>query len=76
MTLKLGKTIRLVPFLNIDGYGRNAKGAVPGEIVFINWRHKFFTVLFKFPGGCRYRESFKFIIDEDGEPCLIQEQSE
>lgn len=64
--IELGMVFMLTPFVNVDYVGRAISKPVPSKVVYINEPHRFFTVEFKFPSGCHYRESFKFDEVEGG----------
>ncbi len=58
--IELGTTVWLKPFVLVDYFGRTDNKPIPGKVVYINEPHRFFSVEFKFPGGGKYRESYKF----------------
>jgi hypothetical protein len=59
LKLKIGKELMLCPNVN-DKVQNCYKKELPGTIVYINRKHRFFTVEFKFQYGS-FRESFKYI---------------
>lgn len=60
MKLYVGKKMRMVPDVHIDRLGRRLmEDDMPCKVVYINRKHRFFTVEFKFPGGS-FRESYKY----------------
>ena len=61
----IGRTVWLKPYGLIDYHGKSVSKPIPGKVVYINDQHKYFTVEFNFPGGGKYRESFKFDEIED-----------
>lgn len=64
--IELGMIFNLIPSMQLDRLGRSVTKPIPGTVVYINEPHRFFTVEFKFPSGCHYRESFKFDEVEGG----------
>ena len=59
MKLYPGMKLQIAPtiYQNPIG-GTETKRSCTGKVVYINRRHKYFTVRFDFPGGS-FRESFK-----------------
>ena len=64
-TPKLGAIIRLIPFVHLDKYGFADTKPIPAKIVYVNWKHRYFTAEFKYPHGGSFRESFKFVEEGD-----------
>ena len=62
--IKLGNTLMLKPFVCLDKIGRTITKPIPGTIVYINHKHRYFTAEFKFDHGS-FRESFKFYLKGD-----------
>lgn len=57
--------MRMVPFVHVDKNGKLLMEAdVPCKVVYINRKHRFFTVEFTYPKGS-FRESYKFIEKRD-----------
>ena len=61
--LGIGETVMISPCLGIFD-GKIKHDPIKGTIVYINFKHKYFTVEFKFPYGS-FRESYKFYYEGD-----------
>jgi hypothetical protein len=59
------------PYVNSDSMGRTIKKSIPGTIVYINWKHRFYVAEYDCPGG-KIREAFKFCMRDDL-ACLLGE---
>lgn len=59
MMIRVGDTIFEHPFVHVDYYGRKIYQPVPGKIVWIHPRKRYYVVEFKWPGGGSYREAFR-----------------
>lgn len=63
--LHIGAKLMLAPFAPSAADQTAGKKTIhPCTVVYINWKHRFFTALFEYKYGS-FNESFKFI--EDGE---------
>ena len=65
---KLGATVKIIPSIKLDLFGNVLRKKFDAEIVYINRKHWYFMVCFKFPTGGSFRESFKFC-EKDGFIC-------
>ena len=61
--LEVGVNLKLIPTAAVDYYGRTLAKPLPCKVVYINHKHRFYTVEFTFPDGGKYRESFKFGVE-------------
>lgn len=65
-TPHLGEIMKLKPEVLCDKTGHATVKAIPGKVVYINEKHRFFTAEFIFPAtNGRFRESFKFYNEWD-----------
>ena len=70
MKIRVGTQLQMVPTINIYKNQPVFNKKLPCTVVYINRKHRFFTVEFKFLYGS-FRESYKFY--EKGDlACLIQ----
>ena len=60
MIIRKGQRLRLPPIHLVDQMGMLVRGdnSCPCTVVYINRRHRYYTVVFEFSGGA-VRESFK-----------------
>ena len=58
--LDVGTQLKLVPYAAIDYFGRISTKPVPCKVVYVNKKHRYYTVEFQLENGVRFRESFKF----------------
>ena len=63
-TPKLGATVKLIPSVMYDKNDKTEKKPMPGKIVYINSKHRYFIAEFNFPGGS-FWEGFKFVEEGD-----------
>ena len=61
MCLAVGQKMRLAPYELVTRLGAKIPSSTtkPCKIIYINWRHRYFTVEFEF-GNHVVRESYKF----------------
>ena len=65
MNLYIGKEMQMVPYVHIDKNGKRLmEDGVPCKVVYINRKHRYFTVEFTYPKGS-FRESYKFTEEKD-----------
>jgi hypothetical protein len=60
-SLCVGSVVELTPTIYMDK-SSNEQGKMKGTVIYINHKHRFFTVNFNCGGGNSFRESFKFNI--------------
>lgn len=63
--LEIGEELKLIPFVNVDYYGKSLAKPVPCKVVGINRRHGFFRVEFTYPNGWKNCESFRIVGGSD-----------
>lgn len=57
--------MRMIPFVHIDKNGKRLmEEDRPCKVVYINRKHRYFTVEFTFPAGS-FRESYKYMEEKD-----------
>ena len=59
MKIHVGDSISIKPFIYFHKDGQSLNKHVRGKVVYVNKRHRYFTVEYQLAGG-RLRESFKF----------------
>jgi hypothetical protein len=57
--IRLGDKVLCYPSIRVDYLGNKILDPVVGEVVYIHTKRRYYTVEFKWPGGGRYRESFR-----------------
>lgn len=61
---KIGDIVKVHPYVSLDKNGQTETEPIPGEIIYVNRPHRYFTARFIFPRG-GFNESFKFVLPED-----------
>lgn len=64
--LRIGAKLRIAPSTFYDPHGAMLPGgnSISGTVVYINERHRYFTLEYQFMFG-KFRESFKYIKESD-----------
>ena len=57
--IRIGDKVLEYPAVHVDFHGNRIYEPAVGEVVYIHPKKRYYVVEFKWPGGRRYKESFR-----------------